>query len=100
MHFPNSRWQRRQAGGRWRINLCEPKVQQLRVTATRHEDICGLHVTMNDTCPVSCVQRVGNTDRDLENLLHFERPSLQPVLQRIAVQPLHGDKWLALVLSN
>jgi hypothetical protein len=45
------------------ITLGQPEIQDLGVPTLSHENIRGLDVAVNDTLRVSCIQRIGNLDR-------------------------------------
>src|SRR5262249_10843195 len=64
------------------------------------KDVCGLDVAMNDAFAVSGVEGIGNLDGDFEQFGIAERTALNEVLERAAVQILHGDKGTAAILSH
>ncbi len=47
-----------------------------------------------------CVQRIGNLNRQTDQNVGLERSSGDAVLQRHAVQKLHGDERLPVLLTN
>src|SRR5436309_722036 len=85
---------------RLRSELGQPKVENLGLAALRDEDIGGLDIAVNDSFRVRSVQRVRNLNGEVEERLGFERLPCGPVLERLALQQLHGDKRLAFVLID
>lgn len=55
---------------------------------------------MHDAPGVGGIERIGNLDAKLKQLIQLERPSLDATLQRLAFQQLHGDEVLALELVD
>ena len=49
---------------------------------------------------VGGVERVGDLDAEVEDLIQLERLALDAVLERFAFQELHGDEVLALVFPD
>jgi hypothetical protein len=49
---------------------------------------------------VRSVERVRNTNRQIQQKIRLERPSGNPMLQRRAVQKFHGDKCVAVLIVN
>ncbi len=80
--------------------LGQPEVQYLGLAARAHEDVGGLDVAMDDPLGVRGVERVGDLDAEIEDLLQLERLALDAVLERLAFQELHGDEALALVFAD
>ena len=54
---------------------------------------------MDDSLGVSCVGSIGDFRRECQQYFQIERPASNGVLERLAVQELHGDKRLALRLA-
>ena len=55
---------------------------------------------MNDPSGVSRVQCVGDIDGEREKHFHFQRTPSDAVFQGRAVQKLHGDEGLAILLTD
>ena len=81
-------------------HLGQSEVQHLRTTSLGGKDIRWLDVSVHDAFRVRCVQSLGNPDRQIQQLLRLERTSVNPVLERLAVQKLTGNEGLAFVLIN
>ena len=64
------------------------------------ENICRFDVAVNDALCVSGIQSVRNLNRQAEQNIRLQRFSADTMLQRRAVQKLHGDECLAIVLIN
>ena len=70
------------------------------MAAIGDENVCRLDVPMNDSLGMCRVQRVGHLDRQRKNLLDLHRMPRHPVLQRHAVEKLHGNERLPILLPN
>ena len=65
-----------------------------------HEDVRGLDVAVDDRSGVSRIQCVGDVDGERQKDFHFQRTPCNAVLQGQAVQKLHGDEGMALLLAD
>ena len=83
-----------------RRQLGQPKIQNLCGAFVHQENIRGLDVPVNNPFHVRCFQSVGNLDRHVQNFRDHHRLGGDPVLQRLALQQLHGDKWPTLEFAN
>jgi len=72
-------------------NLCQPKIQNLGVTACGNEDVRRLDVAMNDTFGVGGVERVSDVNRQTEQNIGVEGLSGDAIFQCHPVQKLHND---------
>ena len=70
------------------------------MAALGDEDVCGLDVAVNNAFGVGRVEGVGDFDGQLEQSVGVERAPSDGVLEGQAVQKLHGNKGLAVVLVN
>ena len=70
------------------------------MAAARDKKVGGLDVAMNNSLRMRRVQRVRNFDGDIEQAVHFQRTAVDQVLQRRAVQKLHGDECFAILFAN
>jgi hypothetical protein len=76
------------------------EIQNLRAPALRHEDIRRLHIAMNDSRQVGCVQSFDDVCGQTTKLAETQRTSLNMVLQRGALQELHCDKQQVVAVSR
>src|ERR1022692_1356212 len=83
-----------------KTDLRQPKVQNFGVSALRNKNVGRLDVAMNDPFGVSRIQRVRNLDGQRQNQLGFHRSPSDAMLQRHAIQKLHGDEGLVIVLAD
>jgi len=79
-------------GGMFLRHLGQPKVEDLGVTALRHQNVGWLNVTMNDSFTMSRIQRVGNLNPKRQDVLGVHWPPSDAVLQRHAIEELHDDE--------
>ncbi len=80
------------------LDLREAEVEDLRFPPFGHEDVRGLDIPMNDPLGVGRIQSIRELDADLQELLRLEGLPGDAVLERLALQKLHGDEGLTLVL--
>ena len=78
----------------------QPEVQNLGVSALGDKDVGGLDVAVDDAFGMGCIQCVGDLDGQRQNQLGFHRSASNAVLQRQAVQKLHGDERFAVLIVN
>ncbi len=76
--------------------MAETKIQNFHVPARADKNICRLDVAVNNSAGMRCIQRVGNLDAEIEQLIELQRTALDAVLEGLALQQLHGDKVLAI----
>jgi hypothetical protein len=70
------------------------------VTTLGNENVRRLDVAVDDAFGMRGIERVGNFDSERENQFRFQRTPGDAVLQRHAVEILHGDEVLTLPLVN
>ena len=80
--------------------LREAEIQNLHLPSAGDEDICRLDVPVNDPLRVRRVQGVGKLDAQFQNLVRLEGLRADAVLQRFALQQLHGDEGPAFLLLH
>jgi hypothetical protein len=78
----------------------QTKIQNLGMPTFRHKDVCRLNVTVDNALSVGCIERVRDLYSEREQRLQLHRTVTDHVLQGLAIQILHGDERLALVLPN
>ena len=81
-------------------HLGQPKVEDLGVTALRHQNVGWFNVTMNDPFTMRCIQRVGNLNPKRQDVLGVHWPPSDAVLQRHAIEELHYHKSTAIFFAN
>ena len=82
------------------MNFGQSKIEQLSLAALGDENIRGLDVAMNDALGMRCFERIGDLNAEIEKLLGLECPALDAMLESLALEQLHGDEWLAVVLAD
>ena len=70
------------------------------MSAPGDEDICGLDVAVDDVFCVGGVERVCDLDGERQNRFRVHRPPIDAMFQRHAIEKLHGDERLALLVVN
>jgi hypothetical protein len=83
-----------------RFHFRQAKVENLCVSTLGNKDVRRFDVPVDDAFSVSRVERIGNLDRERQNQLHLQRPSSNLLFQRDAVEKLHHDKGLSILLIN
>jgi hypothetical protein len=81
-------------------DLRQSEVQNLGVTTLGDENVRRLDVAMDDALRMRGIEGVGNLDGERENQFGFERTPSDAMLQRHAVEKLHGDEVLPFALVN
>ena len=77
-----------------RCELREPEVQDLHLAGTRHEDVGGRHVAVDDAGGVGRIERVGHLAADVDDLRQRQGRLFQAVAQRLPVEQLHDEEGL------
>src|SRR4029077_835373 len=77
---------------RFERDLCQPEVENLRLTSIRHEYVRGLDIAMDDALRVCGVESIGHLDAQIEYRIDFERPAAYCVAECFPVQQLHGNE--------
>ena len=81
-------------------DFCQPEVQNFGVTALGDKDIRRLDVAVDNSFGVGGIECVGNLDGHTEQNVRLRRLSCNPMLQRHALEKLHGDKGRAVLVIN
>jgi hypothetical protein len=64
-----------------RCDLRQPKIQNLGVPSLGDENVRGLDVSVDDTCDVCGIERVGDVDSDGEKDFDFQRATCDSMFQ-------------------
>ncbi len=82
-------------------DLGQPEIQDLGVAARRDEDVGGLDVAVDNPDGVCGIKGVGDFDAERQQGLHVETAITgNSLLQRGALQILHGDEGAAVLFSD
>src|ERR1035437_9646085 len=81
-------------------DLRQPKIENLRLTPIRDEDVGRVEVAVDDAFGVRSVQRIGNFDAQFEHRLDLQRFAIDPVPERLPFQQLHRDEGSPIGLVN
>src|ERR1019366_5783340 len=73
-------------------DLRQPKIENLRLTSIRDEDVGRLDVAVGYAFGVRSVQGIGNLNAQVECRLDLKRLASDPVPERLPLQQLHGDE--------
>jgi hypothetical protein len=76
--FANTIWLEQPA---CRCDLRQPKIQNLGVPSLGDENVRGLDVSVDDTCDVCGIERVGDVDSDGEKDFDFQRATRDSMFQ-------------------
>ncbi len=85
---------------RVRHDFGQAEIEHLGVASLGNKDVRGLDVAVKDALGVGSIQRIGNLDGQRQNQLGFKGTAGNAVLQGEAVQKLHGDERLSIVLGD
>ena len=83
-----------------RSEFCQTEVQDLGLPALGDKDIGRLDVAVHNSAGVGGIERVGDLDSQIEQLFNLERTALDLVFEGYAVQILHGDEGLPVLLAD
>ena len=75
-----------------RYHLRQAEVENLGRASFGYEDVCRLNVAVDDALLMRRFQRVGDVDSDGGHPIDGKRTLLNQLLQRFAVEELHGDE--------
>ena len=83
-----------------RSEFRQAKIEDFGLTSWGDKDIRRLDVAVHNSAGVSRIESVRNLDSQFEQLRGLERTALDHVLQGRAVQILHGDECLPVLLAD
>ena len=83
-----------------RIDLGQPEIQHLGVTAPGQEDVGRLDVAMDDALGMRRVQRIRHLDAHPEKRAHLHPAARDRLLQRLALQQFHRQVRPPLVVAD
>ena len=78
----------------------ETEVQDLHVPELGQENVARLDVAVDDPLVVGRVQRIGDLDADVNQLMDLQRPVHEAVAQRAPPHQFHHDEGLSFVLVD
>src|SRR6266566_2419684 len=94
------------AGGSRTIHRClasefrQAEIQNLGLTFFRDENVRRLDVAVNDSSHMFSLERAGKLDSNVQNLAGPKRLGVNALLQGLAIEILHDDKWATIVLAD
>jgi hypothetical protein len=83
-----------------RAHLREAEVEELGVAARADKNVCRLDVAVDDIRGMGGVQCVGDLDPQLQHRIKSEWTVGESVLQRRALQILHGDERSSVLFAD
>src|SRR5262249_41849369 len=82
------------------LDLGEAEVEDLHASLRVDDQVAGLQVAMDDPLRVRRLERIGDLDADVEQLVELEAALLGVLRERLALEELHDDVRTALVLLD
>ena len=82
------------------VSLARPKSRTLACPCGGEEDVGGLDVAVNDALRMRGDQGLGHLNRDVENLIAIHGLSMDQLLQALALQLLHHDEGMPVVVRR
>jgi hypothetical protein len=80
--------------------LGQPEIQHLHLPAWSQENVRRLDIAMHDPLGMRRCQCVRHLDADIKQLLRLHRMSGNALLQALALQLLHHDERMPVVIFN
>ena len=78
----------------------EPEVEDLGLAARGDENICRLDIAVDNALGVGGIERVGDLNGKVHDLLGGERPAGNTHIQGHAFEQLHGDEAVPAIFAN
>src|SRR5208282_1698886 len=91
---------RSEAANRCSRELGQAEVENLGVSPVGDKNVCRLDVAVDDSLGVRGVESVGNLNRQAEQDFRLHGLSADAMLERLAVQKLHGNERLPVLLAD
>src|SRR5689334_5254664 len=89
---------RQRSGGLRKLR--ETKVENLRAVLVADENVRRLDVAVDDALRMRRVERIGQLDGDVEQVLDFQRSAVDAIAEALAPERLHHDVRRALVVAD
>ena len=80
--------------------LGQSKVQHLGIPSLGDEDVARLNVSVDNALGVSRIQRIGNLNPQIEQLIGLHGAALNAVFQGLSFQKFHHDERLTFVVTD
>ena len=82
------------------LQLREPEVEHLGLAVLGHEDVGRRDVPVDDALGMGGDERIGHLGADPEHVRHRELPALHQLPERAALEQLHDQVGLAVLLAD
>src|SRR5271168_35302 len=82
------------------MNFGQSEIEQLGLAALGDENVRRLDVAVDDSLGMSGFERVGDLNAEIEKLFGLEGAAFDAMLESFALEQLHGDERLAVVLTD
>src|SRR5580700_12249612 len=86
--------------GRRGDGFCQAEIENFYRAALGDENICRLDIAMDDAFGVRSIERVGDLNAYIYDLIERHRAAGDAMLERLAVEILHGDEPLAIAFID
>ena len=80
--------------------LRQPKIEDLGLPAGSQKNVGRFQVAMHDALVVGDIERIGNLDSDVEDLIQRKRMAVDLLGEAFAFEQLHGDEVLPIALLD
>ena len=88
------------ASSRGFASFAKPKSKNFGGSVIYEKNIRGLDVPVDDALGVGSFKAIGNLDADVQEFRYFYGLVANALLERLALEQFHGDKWSAFEFSN
>jgi len=78
----------------------QTEIEHLHLPPRGDHQVGALDVAVDDAAPVRLLQRLGNLDADVDRFAEGELPAFELLRERFALDVLHDDEGMALVLAD